>query len=146
MSLTVSRTTEPLRFDVGIGSAEYADVISSPGAGEAQRSLLPGATTVSQAMDELFPSDRSVDGEVMRALVAGNPPSLRTPGGFSDAARRTVGTLRGDLNGDGKISVADVMLLLRSILNETADLDSDMNGDGKITLVDVVRLLRAITE
>jgi hypothetical protein len=95
MSLNVSRTTEPLRFDVGIGSAGYADVISSPGAGEAQRSLLPGATTVSQAMDELFPTDRSVDGEIMRALVAGNPASLRTPGGFSEAARRTVGALRG---------------------------------------------------
>ena len=95
MSLNVSRTTEPLRFDVGIGSAGYADVISAPGAGEAQRSLLPGATTVSQAMDELFPTDRSVDGEIMRALVAGNPASLRTPGGFSEAARRTVGALRG---------------------------------------------------
>ena len=67
---------------------------------------------------------------------------------FTDGTAQTytVGTKRGDLNGDGKISVADVMLLLRSILNETADLDSDMNGDGKITLVDVVRLLRAITE
>ena len=94
MSLSVSRSTEPLRFDGGIGSAGYADVISSPGAGEAQKSLLPGTTTVSQAVDELFPSDRSVDGEVMRALVAGNPASLRTPGGFSEAARRTAGSLR----------------------------------------------------
>ena len=94
MSLNVSRTTEPLRFDVGIGSAGFADVISSPGAGEAQKSLLPGATTVSQAVDELFPSDRGVDGDIMRALVAGNPPSLRTSGGFADAARRTVLTLR----------------------------------------------------
>ena len=95
MSLSVSRTTEPLRFDVGIGSAGYADVITSPGAGEAQKSLLPGTTTVSQAVDELFPTDRSVDGEIMRALVAGNPPSLRTSRGFSDTARQTVSTLRG---------------------------------------------------
>ena len=94
MSLSVSRTTEPLRFDVGIGSAGYADVITSPGAGEAQKSLLPGTTTVSQAVDELFPTDRSVDGEIMRALVAGNPPSLRTSSGFSDTARQTVSTLR----------------------------------------------------
>ena len=95
MSLNVSRTTEPLRFDVGIGSAGYADVIAAPGAGEAQKSLLPGTTTVSQAVDELFPSDRSVDGEVMRALVAENPAVLRTPGGFAEAARRTLGSLRG---------------------------------------------------
>ena len=95
MSLSVSRSAEPFRFDVGIGSAGYADVIAAPGAGEAQKALLPGTTTVSQAVDELFPSDRSVDGEIMRALVAGNPAALRTPGGFSEAARRTLGFLRG---------------------------------------------------
>lgn len=116
MSLNVSRTTEPLRFDVGIGSAGYADVISSPGAGEAQKALLPGATTVSQAVDELFPSDRSVDGEIMRALVAGNPASLRTPGGFSEAARRTVGSLRAR-----RTSAADSAA--REIENLLADAD-----------------------
>ena len=95
MGLSVSRTTDPLRFDVGIGSAGYADVITSPDAGEPQKSLLPGTTTVSQALDELFPPDRSVGGEIMQALVAGNPASLRTPGGFSETARQTVRALRG---------------------------------------------------
>ena len=95
MGLSVSRTTDPLRFDVGIGSAGYADVISSPVAGEPQKSLLPGTTTVSQALDELFPPDRSVGGEIMRALVAGNSAALRTPGGFSEMARNTVHALRG---------------------------------------------------
>lgn len=95
MGLNVSRTTDPLRFDVGIGSAGYADVIGSSEVGEPQRSLLPGTTTVSQAIDEIFPPDRGVSGEVMRALVAGNPASLRTPGGFSEAARNAVRSLRG---------------------------------------------------
>ena len=94
MGLSVSRTTDPLRFDVGIGSAGYADVMESSAAGEPQKSLLPGTTTVTQAIDELFPPDRSVDGEVMRALVAGNPASLRTPGGFAEAARNVVRSLR----------------------------------------------------
>lgn len=95
MGITVSRTTEPLRFDVGIGSAGYADVITSSDAGEPGKTLLPGTTTVSQAIDELFPPDRSVGGEVMRALVAGNSAMLRTPSGFSETARRTVRSLRG---------------------------------------------------
>ena len=95
MGLSFSRTTEPLRFDVGIGRAGYADIIDTPSAGEPQKALLPGATTVSQALDELFPPDRSVDGEIMRAMVAGNPAVLRTPGGFSEAARCTVLSLRG---------------------------------------------------
>lgn len=94
MGMSVSRSTDPLRFDVGIGSAGYADVISSPVADEPQKALLPGTTTVSQALDELFPPDRSVGGEIMRALVAGNSASLRTPSGFSETARSTVRALR----------------------------------------------------
>ena len=95
MSLNVSRTTEPLRFDVGIGSAGFAEVIDSPVSGQPQKALLPGTTTVSQAIDELFPTDRSVGGEIMRALVAENPATLRTSGGFSQMARRTLASLRG---------------------------------------------------
>lgn len=94
MGIGVSRTADPLRFDVGIGRAGYADIIDTPSAGEPQKSLLPGATTVSQALDELFPPDRSVDGEIMRAMVAGNPAALRTPRGFSEAARRAAASLR----------------------------------------------------
>ena len=86
MSLNVSRTTEPLRFDTGIGQAGYAEVMDSPIAGQPQKTLLPGSTTVTQAIDELFP-DRSVGGEVMCALVAGNSAVLRTPSGFAQTAR-----------------------------------------------------------
>lgn len=112
----VSRTAEPLRFDVGIGRAGYADVIESPSAGEMQKSLLPGATTVSQAIDEIFPPDRSVAGEVMRALVAGNSASMRTPGGFAEAARRAIASLR-----DRATSAAD--RAAREIENLMTDAD-----------------------
>ena len=95
MSLSVSRTTEPLRFDTGIGNASFAEVIDSPVAGQPQKTLLPGSTTVTQAVDELFPSDRAVAGEVMSALVVGNPTRLRTPGGFRQAARHSALALRG---------------------------------------------------
>ena len=112
MGLNVSRTTEPLRFDVGIGSAGYADVIQSPAAGEAQRSLLPGATTVTQAIDELFPTDRSVGGESLRALVAGNSASLRTPGGFAEAARGSVRSLRARKTPASERAAAEIENLL----------------------------------
>ena len=94
MSLNVSRTTEPLRFDTGIGQAGFAEVIDSPVSGQPQKTLLPGSTTVTQAIDELFPPDRSVGGEVMCALVAGNSAVLRTPGGFSRTAHAAVRTLK----------------------------------------------------
>lgn len=94
MSLNISRTTQPLRFDTGIGQAGYAEILDAPGSGSPQRSLLPGSTTVSQAIESIFPSDRSVDGEIQRALVAGNPTSLRTASGFGETARETVAALR----------------------------------------------------
>ena len=94
MSLSVSRTTEPLRFDTGIGQTGYAEVMDTPAAGQPQKSLLPGSTTVTQAIDELFPTDRSVGGEVMRALVAGNSAVMRTPSGFSQAAHSALRALR----------------------------------------------------
>ena len=68
--------------------------MDSPVEGQPQKTLLPGSTTVTQAIDELFPPDRSVGGEVMRALVAGNSAILRTPLGFSQTARSAVRTLR----------------------------------------------------
>ena len=94
MSLNVSRTTEPLRFDTGIGSASFAEVMDAPVAGQPQKSLLPGSTTVTQAVDALFPVNHAVQDEVMRALVAGNTVLLRTPGGFNRAARNAARELR----------------------------------------------------
>ena len=102
MSLNVSRTTEPLSFNTGIGNASFAEVMDAPGAGEAQKALLPGSTTVSRAVDALFPTERAVRDEIMSALVAGNTVSLRTPGGFNEAARRTLKTLRA-----GRTAAAD---------------------------------------
>ena len=95
MSLNVSRTTEPLRFDTGIGNASFAEVMDSPVNGQPQRALLPGSTTVTQAVDALFPSDRAVADEIMSALVARNSILLRTSGGFNIAARKAAQTLRG---------------------------------------------------
>ena len=111
MSLNVSRTTEPLRFDTGIGQAGYAEVMDSPVSGQPQKTLLPGSTTVTQAIDELFP-DRSVGGEVMRALVAGNSAVLRTPSGFAQTARSAVRALKGRGSRAADDAAAEIETLL----------------------------------
>jgi hypothetical protein len=111
MSLNVSRTTEPLRFDTGIGQAGYAEVMDSPIAGQPQKTLLPGSTTVTQAIDELFP-DRSVGGEVMRALVAGNSAVLRTPSGFAQTARSAMRALKGRGSTAADSAAAEIETLL----------------------------------
>ncbi|MBR4603740.1 MAG: hypothetical protein IKO43_02715 [Kiritimatiellae bacterium] len=93
-SLNVRRTTEPLQFNTGIGEAKYAEIFDSPVPGEPQRVLLPGTTTVSQALDAIFPQEVSVSGEVMRAMVASNTAALRTSSGFNAQAREAVDQLR----------------------------------------------------
>ena len=112
MSLNVSRTTDPLRFDTGIGSAGYAEILDTPSAGEPQKSLLPGSTTVTQAIDALFPTDRSVGGEILRALVAENTIALRTPSGFNQAARRTAQTLRAHATSAASRAAREIETLL----------------------------------
>ena len=112
MSLNVSRTTEPLRFDTGIGQTGYAEVMDSPTAGQPQKTLLPGSTTVSQAVDALFPADARVDAEVMDALVAGNSATLRTPGGFGQAARDAVKALRGRETAAADVAAREIETLL----------------------------------
>ncbi len=55
--------------------------------------------------------------------------------------------LPGDLNGDGKLSVTDVVLLRKAILAGTAAADvpaGDLNHDGSLSVTDVVLLRKAI--
>ena len=44
------------------------------------------------------------------------------------------------------VSVKDVLNVLNAVLGGTALDSADMNGDGKLTLIDVLRVLKAATE
>lgn len=57
----------------------------------------------------------------------------------------------GDINADGKISLLDARLALKTVsgteeLSELQTLSADMNEDGKISLIDVRTILRIISE
>ncbi|MBO5940227.1 MAG: hypothetical protein J6R18_03400 [Kiritimatiellae bacterium] len=91
--MRTSRTTETIRFDTGISVAEYASGEGGAPGGERQKQLLPGSTTVSEALSNIFPEGESVVGEIMSALVAGNSAYLRTPSGFGQTARSALRTL-----------------------------------------------------
>ncbi len=112
MGLNVSRTTEPLQFNTGIGKADFADLFESPVVGHGQKQLLPGSTTVSQATDALFPTGRGVEDQIMRSLVAGNTSALRTPGGFDAAARSALATLRAEDTAAAAAAAAEIEQLL----------------------------------
>ena len=86
--MEVSRTTHALTFNTGVSNAEWTSGVVGQTPGQTQQALLPGSTTVTAALDEIFPEARTAAADVLAALVAGNGPALRTPGGFNAAARK----------------------------------------------------------
>ena len=60
-----------------------------------------------------------------------------------DAIGVTAG-IKGDVNGDGEITVADVNAIIDIIINATNDLMGDVNEDGEITVADINAVLDII--
>ena len=65
----------------------------------------------------------------------------------SDRALEEAPTLRGDVNNDGNVTVADVRVVLRSTVNKVtlteAQKDAaDVNDDNDVTVADVRKILR----
>ena len=79
-------------------------------------------------------------------IVRGNASSgNNNPGQNNNNTGGTVSGAKGDVNGDGKISVLDIIKVQRVIVGLDAyDAACDVNGDGKVTILDVVRLQRHI--
>lgn len=93
--MTVGRTANAVTFNTGISTAEYNDEPVGQARGQTQKSLLPGSTTVSEALDGVFPKEPSVMATVLGEMAAaGSSPALRTARGFRLAAERTVEALR----------------------------------------------------
>lgn len=55
----------------------------------------------------------------------------------------TVEYINCDFDGDGTVSVQDVMVVLKALLDGEYTKEADMNGNGKLDLVDVLRVLKA---
>ena len=59
---------------------------------------------------------------------------------------QTLKPVEGDFNGDGQVTIMDVMLALNALLNNQTLENSDMNGDGEFSLIDVLRVLKQIVK
>ena len=55
-------------------------------------------------------------------------------------------TVRGDVNGDGIVTLADALIIIRAMLNKISLPNADINGDGKLGLIDVIRVLKLIAQ
>lgn len=94
--MNLGRVAESVSFNTGISMAEYNEAPAGQTLGQTQRSILPGSTTVSEALASVFPRDPTVGGQIVGLLAeAGASTLLRTSNGFHAAARKAIGTLRG---------------------------------------------------
>ena len=94
--MNVNRTTYGVSFNTGISMAEYNEVPAGQTQGQTQHSILPGSTTVTEALAAIFPKDPTVSGMIVSILAAaGNSTLLRTGNGFHAAARKAIASLRG---------------------------------------------------
>lgn len=85
---------------------------------------------------------------VVRGNASAGSQTIGTDGAGGNSGGTSSG-VKGDINGDGKISTVDVVLLRRVIvgldeINADILLKGDINGDGKISTVDVVKVRRHI--
>jgi hypothetical protein len=51
-------------------------------------------------------------------------------------------TYFGDLNHDGRITISDIMIIMRHILNRETNWDSDVDEDGEVNIFDLVKVAR----
>ncbi len=93
--MELSRVTQGVRFDTGISNADWANGPVGQTPGQTQGPLLPGSTTVTETLKDIFPTNTSISSEIMAALAAaGNTPLLRTSAGFHATAVKTIRSLR----------------------------------------------------
>ena len=93
--MTLNRVTEQVNFNTGISLAEYNESPVGQTPGRTQGQILPGSTTVTEALAAIFPRDPTVTGTILAMLAeAGNSPALRTANGFHAAATKTIRSLR----------------------------------------------------
>lgn len=111
--MTVSHTTHAVSFNTGISMAEYNEAPAGQTQGQTQGSILPGSTTVSEAMAAVFPKDPTVAGLILGQLAAaGNSLALRTANGFRAAAQKAIGDLRGRGGAAGRRAADELDALL----------------------------------
>ena len=93
--MTINRTTHAVSFNTGISMAEYNEAPAGQTQGQTQGSILPGSTTVSEALEAVFPKDPTVTGLILGRMAAdGSSLSLRTANGFHNAATKAIRNLR----------------------------------------------------
>ena len=70
----------------------------------------------------------------------------RPDGGTASPGYFTAVLIEGDLNGDGKVDIADAVAVLEVMAKDGNDPEADLNGDGKVDIADFVAVLEIMAK
>jgi len=93
----------------------------------------------------LYGKAKNAAGTVTKSVLVYKSGTLGTYSNFTEFVDASVQVLRGDMNGDGVVTDADALYLLRHTLfadRYPIDQSGDVNGDGDVTDADALYLLR----
>jgi len=111
--VTVNRMAHSVSFNTGISTAEYNESPVGQTTGQTQKPLLPGSTTVSEALDSVFPKEPSALAVILGEMAAtGASPAFRTARGFRLAAEKTITALRRRRSGAAQAAADELERLL----------------------------------
>ncbi len=116
---------------------EYVSQIKSVSIDEGVTAIGENAFVDCTNLTDVYYSGTAADWSRM-AIALGNEP-------LANAELHFTGTIPGDLNGDGKVNVMDLIRLKRYLADGTEVVgNADVNGDGKVNVMDLIRLKRYI--
>lgn len=111
--MALERIAHSVNFNTGISMAEYNEVPAGQTQGQTQSAVLPGATTVSEALAEIFPGSPGVSGQILSMLAAeGSSTLLRSGNGFRNAARKAASNLRKNASASSEEAAMEIERLL----------------------------------
>ena len=105
-------------------------------------------SSTSASSDNMFGTCRKLvggngttfDSHFTNATYARPDGGTERPGYFTDVL------VEGDLNGDGKVDIADAVAVLEVMAKDGNDPEADLNGDGKVDIADFVAVLEIMAK
>ena len=148
-----------LGYDPSVLQADKVVMGSLTGSAISDYQISNGTIQVSFALKDSFKGDGTVayvsfkvigsDGQTSKldiSSASGNDAAYASvPIPVTNGIFRVVapGKLKGDINGDGKVSAIDALMALQMAVDKIPDDPAaDLNGDGKITSIDAKSILK----
>ncbi len=123
----------------------YAEEVTEPTCGAAGYTLYVCACGDHYTEEIPATGNHSYDAGVIDPDNAGVKIYTCTVCGDTYTEEIPAGPVPGDMNGDKEVTMADVLLLVKAVLNDDAATSGDLSGDGVLSLLDVIKLIKLLT-